>query len=136
MECIILNLTSLIKWCLKFVFNNFRSWSPVSPSCGIFIHIVSKSLLVVFFILFISRPERCKSFWYWKIQKFLMEFIQILMFPLPTFLIEFFFIGIHSIQGWTATTRHGVTSKRSTIRLQLTGNLFRKNLQLKDICYF
>ena len=24
-----------------------------------------------------------------------------------------FFIGIHSMQGWTATTRHGVTRKRS-----------------------
>ena len=31
---------------------------------------------------------------------------------------------------WTATTRHGVTGKRSTKRLKPTGNLFRKNLQL------
>ena len=29
---------------------------------------------------------------------------------------------------------HGVTGKRSTKRLKQTGNLFRKNLQLKDIC--
>ena len=43
-------------------------------------------------------------------------------------------IGIHSIQGWTATTRHGVTRKRSTKRLQHTGNLFIKNLLLKGVC--
>ena len=43
----------------------------------------------------------------------------------------FFKIEIHSTQGWTATTRHGVTGKRSTKRLSHTGNLFRKNLQLK-----
>ena len=38
------------------------------------------------------------------------------------------------MQGQTATTRHGVTGKRSTKRLKHTGNLFRKNLQLKDVC--
>ena len=37
-----------------------------------------------------------------------------------------FLIGTHSMQGWTATTRHGVTKKRSKKRLQHTGNLFRK----------
>ena len=44
----------------------------------------------------------------------------------------FFFknIGIHSIQGWTATARHWVTRKRSTKWLKHTGNLFKKNLQL------
>ena len=31
-------------------------------------------------------------------------------------------------------TRHGVTRKRNTKRLRHTGNLFRKNLQLKDVC--
>ena len=30
--------------------------------------------------------------------------------------------------------RHGVTGKRSTKRLKHTGNLFRKNLLLKDVC--
>ena len=39
----------------------------------------------------------------------------------------FFKIGIHSMQGWTATTRHGVTRKRSTKRLKHTGNHFREN---------
>ena len=34
----------------------------------------------------------------------------------------------------TATTRHGVTRKRCTKRLEHTGNLFRKNLQSKDVC--
>ena len=47
-----------------------------------------------------------------------------------------FLIGIHSMQGSTVTTRHGVTRKRSTKRLKHTGNPFRKNLQLKDICLF
>ena len=40
---------------------------------------------------------------------------------------------IHSMQGWTATTMHRVTRKRSTKRKQHTGNLIRKNLQLKDV---
>ena len=43
----------------------------------------------------------------------------------------FFLIGINSIQGRTASTRHGVTRKRNIKRLQHTENLFRKNLQLK-----
>ena len=43
----------------------------------------------------------------------------------------FFLIGIHSMQGWTSTTRHGVTRNKAQKRLQDTGNLFRKNLQLK-----
>ena len=46
----------------------------------------------------------------------------------------FFLIGVHSKQGWTATTKHGVTRKRSKKRLKYTGNLMRKNLQLKDVC--
>ena len=45
-------------------------------------------------------------------------------------------IGIHSIQGWTATMRNGVTRKAEKKRLQDTENLFRKNLQLKDVCLF
>ena len=56
MDCIILNLTSLVKWCFNFAFSNFKHWSPLSLRYGIFIHIVSKSLLVVFFILFTFRP--------------------------------------------------------------------------------
>ena len=34
----------------------------------------------------------------------------------------------------TATTRHGVTRKEAQKRLQDTENLFRKSLELKDIC--
>ena len=45
-----------------------------------------------------------------------------------------FMIGIHSMQGWTATIKHGDTRKRSTRRLKHQGNLFRKSLQLKDVC--
>ena len=46
----------------------------------------------------------------------------------------FFKTGIHSMQGCTATTRHGVTRKEAQKRLQHTENLFRKNLQLKHVC--
>ena len=38
-------------------------------------------------------------------------------------------IGTHSMQGYTATTRHGVTRKRSTKKLKHAWNLFRKNLK-------
>ena len=40
----------------------------------------------------------------------------------------FFLIGIHPMQGWTATKRHGVTRKKAQKRLQDTENLFTKNL--------
>ena len=50
------------------------------------------------------------------------------------FILFYFLIGIHSMQGWTANTRHGVTRKEADKRLQDTENLFRKNLQLKDVC--
>ena len=44
-------------------------------------------------------------------------------------LLFFFFLNvIHSMQDWTATTRHGVTRKGSTKRLQHIGNP-----QLKDL---
>ena len=46
--------------------------------------------------------------------------------------MHFFKIWIHSMEGWRVTTRHGDTRKRSTKRLKHTGNLFRKNQQLKD----
>ena len=45
--------------------------------------------------------------------------------------VPFFLIGIHSMQGFT---RRGVTRKRSIKRLKHTGNMFKKNLQLKDGC--
>ena len=47
----------------------------------------------------------------------------------------FFLIGIHSMHGLTATTRHGATRKRSTKRLKHTGNLFRKTLHVCKIQY-
>ena len=36
------------------------------------------------------------------------------------------------MHSWRATMMHGVARKRSTKRLKHTGNLFRKNLQLKS----
>ena len=74
--------------------------------------------------------------------EFAFEFVNLLLKikgkKRPNFVIfvvrNAFFIGIHSIQGWTATKRHGVTRKTSTKRSTNTGNLFRKNLQLIDLC--
>ena len=40
-----------------------------------------------------------------------------------------FLFGINSMQGSTDTATYGVIRKRSTKRLQHTGNLFRKNLK-------
>ena len=48
--------------------------------------------------------------------------------------IYIYIIGIHSMQGWTATMRHGVTGKEAQKGFQDTENLFRKNLQLNDVC--
>ena len=50
------------------------------------------------------------------------------------FFFFFFLIRIHSMQGWTAPTRHGVTRKEAQKRLHDTENLFRKYLQFKDVC--
>ena len=43
-------------------------------------------------------------------------------------------IGIRSMQEWTATTRHGITRKRSTKRLSHTGNFIKKKLKLIAVC--
>ena len=50
------------------------------------------------------------------------------------FFLFFCLIAIHSMQGRTDTTRHGITRKRNTKRLKHTGNLFRRNLQLIGVC--
>ena len=64
------------------------------------------------------------------------SFQQNLPFPvnLRSNLDSFFLIGIHSMQGWPGTTRHGVTRQRNTKRLRPIQNLFRKNLQLNYVC--
>ena len=49
----------------------------------------------------------------------------------------FFFFNWDSLHArLNSHYRHGVTRKRNTKRLRPTGNLFRKNLQLKDVCQF
>ena len=58
----------------------------------------------------------------------LVNFDQLLLSMYFTFENNFFLIGIQSIQGWTVTTKHEATKKRSTKRLRHTGNLFRNNL--------
>ena len=53
-----------------------------------------------------------------------------------TYIKAVFLIGNLSMRSWTATVRHGVTWKRKTKRLKHTGDLFRKNLQVKNVCQF
>ena len=45
-----------------------------------------------------------------------------------------FLIGIHSMQDGKAATKFVVSRKEAQKRLYHTGHLFRKNLQLKDVC--
>ena len=40
----------------------------------------------------------------------------------------FFLIGICSMQGWTATTKHGVTRKRSPESIKHTEKAYRKSV--------
>ena len=46
-----------------------------------------------------------------------------------------FWIRIHSMQGWKATTTHRVTRKRSPKRIKHTRNLIKKKLKVKR-CLF
>ena len=62
-----------------------------------------------------------------------LKAIKYKMVYLVRYIKYFFKIGIHSMQGLTATARHGVTRKRSTKRLRYIGHLLRKNLPLKAI---
>ena len=52
-----------------------------------------------------------------------------------TNLFSFFLIRIHSIQGWAAT-RGFELKKEEEKDEKNTGNLFRKNLQIKGVCQF
>ena len=45
-----------------------------------------------------------------------------------------FYLGFTSCKAEQPLTRHGVTRKVAQKRLQDAENLFRKNLQLKDVC--
>ena len=46
----------------------------------------------------------------------------------------FFKLGFTPCKAEQPPIRHVFTRKRSTYRLKNTGNLFSKNLQLKDVC--
>ena len=91
------------------------------------------------FIDFFRRNGWFKNPAIWMAENILVYISRTRFFPKREFVQEhskyiYFLIGIHFMQGWTATTRHEVTRKRNTKRLRHTGNLFRKNLQLKDVC--
>ena len=49
--------------------------------------------------------------------------------------MSFFPIGIHTMQGWTATTRHGVTRKISTKRLSIQEISLDRNFSLWKAFY-
>ena len=94
---------------------------PISPHffvsyCLSLLPSIGFSFLLSVLSFFLFRMSLCFSVYYF----FLFFFC--------------FLIGIHSMQGWTATTRHGVTRERSKKRLKHTRNLFRKNPQLKGVC--
>ena len=50
------------------------------------------------------------------------------------FLHLFFSIGIHSMQGRTATMKH-IETRKNTKKIKHTRNLFTKNLHIKGVCY-
>ena len=88
-------------------------------------------------IFFLSTKARCflilKKFW-WR-PSFLHPLWPMWVLKWNIYLSLFLKkIGIHSMQGRTATTRHGITRKRSKKRLKHTGNISRKNLQVIDVC--
>ena len=74
--------------------------------------------------LFLKKSEgwgpATQVFFHWNLQKILRFF--------------FFFFKLRFTP--CVTTRHRVTRKKAQQRLQDTENLFRKNLQLKDVCWF
>ena len=76
----------------------------------------------------------------WLKIEFFSFFWKILFLVFPWYYLKwkvrlyFFLIGIQAMQGWTATTRHGLTRKEAQKRLLDIQNLFRNNLQLKDLC--
>ena len=72
--------------------------------------------------------------WAYGISPTMQPFRDLIKPDVKFYFFFFFLIGIYFMQGYTATTRHGVTRKRNTERLKHTGNLFRKILQSKDVC--
>ena len=64
-----------------------------------------------------------------------IKILQVLWYS--QYYLEFFlklrFTPYKALRG-TATVRNGSTRKRSTKRLKHIGNMFRKNVLLKDVC--
>ena len=121
-----LNKLQLLLWYQLFMFSTL--WNLFN-TCQIF----TPDVFILIWKIMGPREPGARGCEYWYITEFCLKtsFCIILW---NTFLaaeqIIFFLIGVHSMQGWTATTRHGVTRKRSTKRLKHAGNLFTKNLQL------
>ena len=58
-------------------------------------------------------------------------FLLLLLLARTVLSTSIFLIGIHSMQGWTTTTRHGVTRKRNSKRWRHTGNCLERTYSLK-----
>ena len=63
----------------------------------------------MFLQIFFTRKNRITDRTYLKVQSCIYLFIH----------FDFFLIGIHSMQAWTATTRYGVTRKRSIKKIKV-----------------
>ena len=123
----------LVKFCLREA-NNLKSilWNSTAQSflySAINIQLCKNSTLFSWKIWQILLMQHIQYVIFWGFSSLFKE-----IYKKNDLLFFFFLIGIHSMQGWTATKRHGVTRKRSTKRLEHTGNMFRKDLQLKDVC--
>ena len=84
------------------------------------------------FLIYQNNPFSNKN-WLWN-KIFGKDFCSAVNFLLPGNKDIPFLIWTHSMQGWKATMRHGITRKRSTKQLKHTGTLFRESLQLRYVC--
>ena len=100
-----LYLFSLLELIQNYIFLQLLRWLKMSKS----VLICQKHLILIVF-----------QWWFWRT----------VSLNFWTFLHVFFF----NWDSFYATTRHGVTWKEVQKILQDTENLFRKNLQLKEVC--
>ena len=129
-------LTHFLLWTVSFVFVWRFYTIDGSLSLNKYIRL-SSSCLNSFYEFFIFWFEGL-SFKTWVLTSGkwnpCLVMTQMIVVTWSIYLMIFFLTEIHSMQGWTATMMHGVTKKEAQKRLQDTENLFRKNLQLKDVC--
>ena len=91
------------------------------PTIKIKLHQILVHLITNVSIIFLAQCWRLETS-----SRPLFDFNKVTIYQYLSIFSNFFFflIGIHSMQGWTATTRHGVTRKEAEKRLHDTENLF------------